>query len=92
MPPATRDLACVLADSVSAGAALSALRSAGGALLEEVTLFDVYRGEPVPEGYRSLAFRLRYRAEDRTLDEEEIDLVHDRVRRALVSLGGELRS
>lgn len=92
MPPATRDLACILPDSVGAGRALAAIAEAGGPLLEDVIVFDVYCGTPVPTGHRSLAFRLRYRAEDRTLAEGEIEGVQDRVRRALAGLGGELRS
>ena len=56
---------------------------AGGKLLESVTLFDEYRGESVPEGQRSLAFRLVYRSSDRTLTEADIEPVHQKVRKAL---------
>ncbi|MCY7278525.1 MAG: phenylalanine--tRNA ligase subunit beta, partial [Phormidesmis sp. CAN_BIN44] len=56
----------------------------GGKLLESVELFDEYRGDRVPEGQRSLAFRLVYRADDRTLTDEEISPVQQQVREALV--------
>jgi phenylalanyl-tRNA synthetase beta chain len=53
-------------------------------LLASVELFDEYRGENVPAGQRSLAFRLVYRASDRTLTDEEVELVHQKVREYLV--------
>jgi phenylalanyl-tRNA synthetase beta chain len=52
-------------------------------LLESVELFDEYKGDAVPEGERSLAFRLRYRTQDRTLTDEEVNPVHQKVRDAL---------
>ena len=52
----------------------------GGELLDSVTLFDQYIGKGVPEGLRSLAFRLVYRASDRTLTDVDINPVHQKVR------------
>jgi phenylalanyl-tRNA synthetase beta chain len=49
-----------------------------------VELFDEYRGDSVPDGQRSLAFRLVYRANDRTLTDEDIEPIHQKVREALV--------
>ncbi len=57
---------------------------AGGKLLESVEVFDEYRGENVPEGQRSLAFRLMYRSIDRTLTDKEVDEAHQKVRDTLV--------
>ncbi|MCA1903884.1 MAG: hypothetical protein LDL47_03485, partial [Cyanobacteria bacterium KgW148] len=51
-----------------------------GSLLENVSLFDEYKGEGVPEGHRSLAFRLVYRLPDRTLTDEDVNPVHQKVR------------
>jgi len=48
-------------------------------LVETVTLFDVYRGPPVPEGRKSLALAIRYRASDRTLTDPEADEAHGRI-------------
>ncbi|MGH9115827.1 MAG: phenylalanine--tRNA ligase subunit beta, partial [Acidimicrobiales bacterium] len=91
-PASDFDLAFAVAEGVAAGDVLSTLASAGGERLEGVTLFDVYRGEQVGAGRRSLAFRLRLRAPDRTLGEEELAEVR---RRAVVAVGeahgGELR-
>ncbi|MFM6138511.1 MAG: phenylalanine--tRNA ligase subunit beta, partial [Sphaerospermopsis kisseleviana] len=69
------------------------INKAGKGLLSSVELFDEYRGEHVPAGQRSLAFRLVYRVSDRTLTESEIEPVHDKVRTALVEkFGVSLRS
>ena len=57
-----------------------AMRKAAGPLLQSVELFDEYRGEHVPEGQRSLAFRLRYRSAERTLTDEDIDPAQQKVR------------
>ncbi len=59
-------------DAIPAGTVERTLRTVGGALLESVRLFDVYRGDSVESGWRSLAFRLRFCAGDRTLTDEEI--------------------
>ena len=59
----------------------------GGDLLDDVTIFDLYRGEGVGDGHRSLAFRLRFQAWDRTLTDKEIDRV---VNKLLKSLQGGL--
>lgn len=71
-PSSDIDLAFVVADDVPAAALSSTLRRAGGELLESVRLFDVYRGPGVPPGTRSLAYRLRFCAFDRTLTDAEV--------------------
>jgi phenylalanyl-tRNA synthetase beta chain len=71
-PSSDIDLAFVVADRVPAGSVELTLRKAGGDELESVVLFDVYRGPSVEEGSRSLAYRLRFCALDRTLTDEEI--------------------
>lgn len=70
-PVAKEDLALVVSDAVTAADVEEALRAGAGELLESVRLFDVYRGPQVPDGYRSLAFALRFRAADRTLEAAE---------------------
>lgn len=74
-PLAKEDLALVVADDVPAGAVERTLRAAGGDVVEDVRLFDVYTGDPVPAGHRSLAFALRLRVPDRTLTPAEIAAV-----------------
>lgn len=82
-PASDRDLAFYAPIEVSVADLKTAMGKAGGKLLESVALFDEYRGENVPEGQRSLAFRLVYRAADQTLTDETIDPVHQKVRATL---------
>lgn len=70
-PLAKEDLAVVVDRSVPVADVLAAVTSGAGELLESARLFDVYEGPQVPEGKRSLAFALRFRAADRTLDAAE---------------------
>jgi phenylalanyl-tRNA synthetase beta chain len=82
-PAADRDLAFFVRTEVSVLELEKEMRRAGGALLESVELFDEYRGDQVPEGKRSLAFRLVYRVADRTLTDEDVEPVHSKVRDGL---------
>jgi phenylalanyl-tRNA synthetase beta chain len=92
-PASDVDLAFVVPESTAAAAVLATLREAGGGLLEDVWLFDVYRGAQVGEGRRSLAFRLRFRALDHTLDEGELaDARHAAIDAVGRAHGGELRA
>jgi phenylalanyl-tRNA synthetase beta chain len=76
-PVATQDVALVVAADVPAGEVEAALRSGSGELLESIRLFDVYTGEQVGEGRKSLAYTLRFRAPDRTLTVEETTAARD---------------
>ena len=92
-PPVRRDLAFVLTEEVPAGAVQTALEAAAGELLDRSLLFDVFRGEAVPEGRKSLAFALEFRAPDRTLTDDEVEPVIDTiVDRLRAELGAELRA
>lgn len=71
-PVAKEDIALVVKDSITAEEVRQAIIDGVGELLEEVALFDVYSGDQVPAGHKSLAFALRFRAPDRTLSAEEI--------------------
>jgi phenylalanyl-tRNA synthetase beta chain len=83
-PEVREDLAVVVADGVAAADVLGVVREAGGALLRDVEVFDVYRDpERVGEGRVSLALRLRFRAADRTLTDEEVSGRRRRIARAL---------
>jgi phenylalanyl-tRNA synthetase beta chain len=90
-PPLRQDLAVVLPVEVSAAAALAVVASAGGKLLADARVFDVYSGPQVGEGRRSLALALAFRASDRTLSDEEVAPLRERIVAALAGLGGELR-
>lgn len=72
-PAAEFDLALLVPDAVPAGDVEACLRTTGGDLLERVMLFDEFRGKGVPEGTRSLAWRLTFRHPERTLREKELD-------------------
>jgi len=76
-PPVSVDVALVADADVPAADLAEALEDGGGDLLEEVRLFDLYTGEQVARGRRSLAFRLRFRAPDRTLTSEEANEARD---------------
>ncbi len=83
-PPSDRDLAFFVAVEVSVSDLEKCMIKAAGSLLESVELFDEYRGDNVPEGQRSLAFRLVYRSNNRTLKDEDVEPVQQKVREALV--------
>jgi phenylalanyl-tRNA synthetase beta chain len=91
-PALRQDLAVVLAEDVAAAQVLDVVRDAAGELLDDVAVFDVYSGPQVGEGKRSLALSLAFRAPDRTLADEDVVPVRERVVAALASLGGELRA
>jgi phenylalanyl-tRNA synthetase beta chain len=59
------------------------VRASGGELLRDVRLFDVYRGENVPAGHKSLAYALTYQAADRTLTDKEIETAHKKIENRL---------
>ncbi len=72
-PAADRDLALVLDEEVSAASMQATIARAAGPLLESATIFDIYRGAPVPENRKSVALALRFRAAERTLVDAEVD-------------------
>lgn len=82
-PSTGRDIALLLDEEIPAGRVEALIRQNGGEILEEVRLFDIYRGEQVDKGKKSLAFTLTYRSREKTLTEEEVAPVHERVLEAL---------
>jgi phenylalanyl-tRNA synthetase beta chain len=92
-PVVEQDLALVVDTSVPVSAVIASLRAAGGELLEEVAVFDVYEGTQVLAGKKSLALRLSFRAPDRTLSEAEVnDLRRWMLERMAADMGAELRA
>jgi phenylalanyl-tRNA synthetase beta chain len=92
-PPVRRDLAFVVEAGMPAAAVRAALEDAGGGLVGSVVLFDVFEGPPLPEGSRSLAFSIDFRAPDRTLTDEEAEAaVAAIVERLSRDFGAQLRS
>ena len=90
-PSSDFDLAFTVPQTVAAGTLLKSLRQAGGNLLVDAGLFDIYRGKGVADDARSLAFRFRFQAPDRTLGETEIADARARCIAAAQKLGAELR-
>ena len=92
-PPALQDIALVVNEEVSAADLTAVVRSAGGPLLADVRLFDVYRGPQLPSGQKSLAFSLVFQAADRTLTDAEVEAEKHRIVEAVARrLGARLRS
>jgi phenylalanyl-tRNA synthetase beta chain len=90
-PSSDFDLAFVVGNTVSAASMMKAIRQAGGNLLVDVALFDIYRGKGVSDDARSLAYRLRLQAPDRTLTDVEVSEVRAKCIAAAEKLGATLR-
>jgi phenylalanyl-tRNA synthetase beta chain len=90
-PSLRQDLAVTLPESVAVADVLAQVRAQGAPALADVEIFDVYTGEQVGEGRRSLALALSFRSLEATLTDEDIAPVRERIVAALAELGGELR-
>ncbi|SHE83156.1 phenylalanine--tRNA ligase subunit beta [Clostridium fallax] len=91
-PAVTRDIALLVDDEVLVQEIEDSIRKAGGSLVENVKLFDVYKGKQIPEGKKSIAYAIVYRDENKTLTDKEVNKVHDKILRALeYKLGAQLR-
>jgi len=91
VPSLRQDLAVVLPDSVAAALVLERVKKAGGEMLDDVSVFDVYTGPQVGEGRRSLALALSFRGQEQTLTDEDVVPARAKIVAALGELGGELR-
>jgi phenylalanyl-tRNA synthetase beta chain len=91
-PAVDRDLAVVIDASRPAGEVEDMIRRNAGSLLRHIRLFDVYRGAPLADTDKSLAYRLTFQADDRTLTEDEVDAAVHAVTGALGAIGGRLRT
>jgi phenylalanyl-tRNA synthetase beta chain len=92
VPPVREDLAVILPAAVGAGELVACIRRAGGELVSEVEIFDVYSGDQVGEGKVSLAVHVEFRDPERTLTDEDVAPLRERIVAAVGSeLGGELR-
>ncbi|HEX8690168.1 MAG TPA: hypothetical protein VF729_07980, partial [Solirubrobacterales bacterium] len=90
-PAVRQDLAVVVPVEVTAASVRAAVLSGGGELLRSAQVFDLYEGEQVGEGRKSLALRLEFRAADRTLTDEEVADLRDSIAKGLEEIGGSLR-
>ena len=87
-PPQVFDLAFEVDTSVAAGLLLDAIDAAGEGLVERRRIFDVYEGDPIPTGYRSIAINLTVRAPDRTLSDEDVAPIRKRIVKAVQQATG----
>ncbi len=90
-PASWRDIAVVVPREIPACELERCIKETGGELLDRVTLFDLYEGEQVPPGKRSLAYSITFRRPGGTLTDEEVQAALNKVEQALVNLGAELR-
>ena len=91
-PAVTRDIALLVNDELLVSELEDTIKKAGMPLVESIKLFDVYKGEQIPAGKKSIAYAIVYRDPKKTLDEKSVGKVHDRILRALEhKCGAELR-
>ena len=91
-PAVNRDLSMVVPKEVSAGQIETVFLQRGGKILESIELFDIYEGEQIEAGFKSMAYKLVFRAPDRTLEENDITAALKKIMNGLEGLGIELRS
>ena len=92
LPAVSRDVSALLPEDVQWGDIEKAIGQLGIAEIVSVKVFDMYKGKGMPEGFRSLAFRVTYRGDGRTLVDSEVSKMHERVRETLQNLfGAQLR-
>jgi phenylalanyl-tRNA synthetase beta chain len=91
-PAVLQDIAVIVPEDVPAARLAEVVRAGGGELLASLRVFDLYHGEQVGEGNKSLALRLEFRAPDRTLTDEEVAERRAAIERELESIGGRLRA
>ena len=92
-PAVVQDMSLVVDEDLPAQQVQEVIAETGGKLLRRVELFDLYRGEQIPPGKKSLAYSLTYQADDRTLTDNEVAKIQTRiVRRLAQELGAELRA
>jgi phenylalanyl-tRNA synthetase beta chain len=91
-PSVDRDIAVVVAEEITAGQVEEIIKNKGGKLVEEVKLFDIYRGSQIQQGYKSMAYSIIYRSDEKTLEEEDISKVHNKIINSLINqVGAALR-
>jgi phenylalanyl-tRNA synthetase beta chain len=78
-PAALRDVAVIVDEAVPGVRVEAEIRAAGGDLLQGVRLFDLYRGDSIAAGKKSLAYALTYQSSDRTLTDKEVDKAHKKI-------------
>ncbi len=91
-PAVLRDISMVVPKEIRAGQIESVIVQRGGKILEDYQLFDIYEGDQIKEGYKSIAYSITFRAKDRTLEEADVTAAMKKILNGLESMGIELRS
>jgi phenylalanyl-tRNA synthetase beta chain len=78
-PAVYRDLSVVVDKALEAERVVETIQTFRQPFVEEVTLFDIYQGPPIPEGKKGISYRIRYQANDRTLTDEEVNQYHEKI-------------
>ncbi len=91
-PAVSRDISMVVPKNVLAGEIEAVIAQRGGKILEDYRLFDIYEGSQIKEGYKSLAYSITFRAQDRTLEEADVTAVMKKILNGLEGMGIELRA
>lgn len=90
-PAVTRDISMVMPKEVMVGQIEDIIENKGGKILESYSLFDIYEGEQIQSGFKSVAYTITFRASDRTLADKDVSEAMDRILKALNGIGAELR-
>jgi Phenylalanyl-tRNA synthetase beta subunit len=90
-PAVTRDISMVVPKQVLAGDIEQIIEQRGGKILEECHLFDIYEGEQIEKGFKSVAYSISFRAKDRTLEEADVSVAMKKILNGLEGLGAVLR-
>ncbi len=91
-PAVSRDLSMVVDKNINAATIENMIRQRGGSILEDVSLFDIYEGEQVASGYKSMAYSIVFRSKDKTLQDEDVNKAMKKILNGLESMGISLRS
>ena len=91
-PAVSRDISMVVPKEIMVGQIESVIAQRGGKILEDYQLFDIYEGDQIKEGYKSVAYSITFRAKDRTLEEADVAAAMKKILNGLDSMGIELRS
>lgn len=91
-PAVLRDISMVVPKTVMAGQIEAVIAQRGGKILEDYQLFDIYEGDQIKEGFKSMAYSITFRAKDRTLEEADVTSAMKKILNGLKGMGIELRS
>ena len=84
-PSVSRDISLLLKDDIKASDLLSAIKKVGGHLVKSCSVFDVYQGQHIDEGYKSVSLNIVYEDPEKTLKSEDVNTIHDKLLNELLS-------